>query len=247
MSPVGSSVATTTVARWLGSQWLYLGVWLDHNLIGSMSFGRAIDIRKSRRLVHGTAWDGFVELGRLCMVDDTPPNVESRALSVALRLIRREYPYIEWVQTFADATQSGDGTIYRALGFLLTQIKVNRQLMRGTATDSGKAIAAVTASKGVYALRQGGKSSIQWLKDAGYEYIPGYQLRYVKFLYPDMEHRLMCPILPYTEIDRVGAGMYKGRPKDSSEPLGSPAERGRGSTDPDAPAHVRFVHLMSCG
>ena len=46
---------------------------------------------------------------------------------------------------------------------------------------------------------------------------------------------LMCPILPYTEIDRVGAGMYKGRPKDSSEPLGSPAERGRGSTDPDAP------------
>ena len=37
------------------------------------------------------------------------------------------------------------------------------------------------------------------------------------------------------EIDRVGAGMYKGRPKDSSEPLGSPAERGRGSTDPDAP------------
>ena len=127
-----------------------------------------------------------------------------------LRLIRREYPYIEWVQTFADATQSGDGTIYRALGFLLTQIKVNRQIMRGPATDirrsgSGKVIAAVTASKGVYALRQSGKSSIQWLKDAGYEYIPGYQLRYVKFLYPDMENRLMCPILCKQRRDNVPA------------------------------------------
>ena len=203
VAPIDGGVARRFIRRYhysgkvAGAQWLYLGVWLDRNLIGSMSFGRAIDIRKSRRLVHGTAWDGFVELGRLCMVDDTPPNVESRALSVALRLIRREYPYIEWVQTFADATQSGDGTIYRALGFLLTQIKVNRQIMRGPATDirrsgSGKVIAAVTASKGVYALRQSGKSSIQWLKDAGYEYIPGYQLRYVKFLYPDMENRLMC-------------------------------------------------------
>lgn len=37
----------------------------------------------------------------------------------------RAYP-IEWVVSFADATQCGDGTIYRASGFLLTGIRENK-------------------------------------------------------------------------------------------------------------------------
>ena len=203
----------------LNNSWLYLGVWLSDVLIGSLSFGAPIDIRKSKGLVQGTAWDGFCELGRLCMVDDTPPNVESRALSVAFRLIRREYPYIEWVQTFADGTQCGDGTIYRACGCLLTQIKRNTEILRNS---DGMRVSQlsfsdrrrVQTSKGP----QNGSSGVKWLLDSGYEFIPGYQLRYLKLLYPGMESRLTCPVLPYSAIAEAGAGMYLGRPKDSSEP-----------------------------
>lgn len=107
---------------------LHFGIFLNRLLVGAMQFGPSLDKRKMVGLVRGTSWNGFMELNRLAMVDDTPKNTESRAIAVAMRLIRREYPHIQWIVSFADATQCGDGTIYRASGFVLTGIKKNNQI-----------------------------------------------------------------------------------------------------------------------
>jgi hypothetical protein len=48
---------------------------------------------------------------------------------------------------------------------------------------------------------------------------PGHMLRYIYFIDPSYRTRLTVPELPYSEIERRGAGMYKGQP------------RGRGETD----------------
>ena len=42
----------------------------------------------------------------------------------------------------------------------------------------------------------------------------GYQLRYVYFLNPKAKDRLTVPILPFSKIDEMGAGMYKGEKRD---------------------------------
>lgn len=60
--------------------------------------------------------------------DFLPRNSESRAIGFAMRWIRVTYPHIKWVVSFADGTQCGDGTIYRASGFVLTGIKANNQI-----------------------------------------------------------------------------------------------------------------------
>ena len=49
-------------------------------------------------------------------------------------------------------------------------------------------------------------------REAGFAPIPGFQLRYVFFLDPTARQRLTVPILPFSEIERRGAGMYKGKP-----------------------------------
>jgi len=59
-----------------------------------------------------------------------------------------------------------------------------------------------------------------------FEKLPGFQLRYVYFLDPTACGRLTVPILPFSEIQKRGAGMY----------LGKPTERA-GSIDADAPGH----------
>ena len=41
--------------------------------------------------------------------------------------------------------------------------------------------------------------------------IPGFQLKYVYFLNEDAKKRLTVPILPFSKIDEMGAGMYKGK------------------------------------
>jgi len=107
---------------------LHFGIFIGRNLVGVMQFGPSLDKRKIMPLVKNTRWNEFIELNRMALIDETPRNTESRALAVAFRLIRRQYPHIQWCVTFADATQCGDGTIYRAAGFVLTAIKKNKQI-----------------------------------------------------------------------------------------------------------------------
>ena len=51
---------------------------------------------------------------------------------------------------------------------------------------------------------------MQRFMDAGWEPIPGFQLRYIYFLNKEAKQRLTVPIIPFSKIDEMGAGMYKG-------------------------------------
>lgn len=107
---------------------LHLGVFLDGKCGGAMQFGPSLDKRKMLGLVTGTLWNEFIELNRMAFADWLPRNSESRAIGYAFRWIRKTYPQIKWCVSFADGTQCGDGTIYRASGFALTGIKENNQI-----------------------------------------------------------------------------------------------------------------------
>ena len=61
-----------------------------------------------------------------------------------------------------------------------------------------------------------------------WEKLPGFQLRYIYFLDPTARDRLTVPILPFSEIDKRGAGMYTGKQR-----LQSCAGSVRGDTPPD--------------
>ena len=109
---------------------IHIGVFYRGALEGAMQFGPSLDKRKIQPLVRGTLWNEFIELNRMAFTDVLPRNSESRALSIAFKLLRKHAPQLKWIVTFADATQCGDGAIYRASGFVLTAIKVNGQLYR---------------------------------------------------------------------------------------------------------------------
>lgn len=207
---------------------LHFGVFLNGKCGGAMQFGPSLDKRKMLGLVEGTGWNNFIELNRMAFADWLPRNSESRAIAVAMRLIRKAYPQIEWVVSFADGTQCGDGTIYRASGFVLTGIKENNQIWqapsgekfsRMSLTDGrskqeqGKArqvVSRATVTKGKHT--ENGAASMNQFKNAGWEPLKGFQLRYIYFLNPSARERLTVPILPFTEIQRRGAGMYRGKP-----------------------------------
>jgi hypothetical protein len=225
---------------------LHFGVFLDGRLEGAMQFGPSLDKRKIQGLVRDTGWNDFLELNRMAFSDRLPRNSESRAIGIAMRLIRKHYPHIEWVISFADGTQCGDGTIYRASGFVLTAIKKNDQIWaapegetfsRVSLTDGSskqqqqqakKIVHRVSQTKGpeiMHAMsgRAGGKAaaaaansvnggaaSMKGYAAAGFKPLEGYQLRYIYFLNPQARERLTVPILPFSKIEEMGAGMYRG-------------------------------------
>lgn len=192
---------------------LHLGVFLDGRLEGAMQFGPSINKKGTINIVEGTSWNGFIELNRMAFSERLPRNSESRAIAVAMRIIKKHYPHIEWVVSFSDGTQCGDGTIYRASGFVLTDIRVSDALRIDPKT--GETMHVIQA----HHLKKS-KEFRSW------EPLQGYQLRYVYFLNPDARSRLTVPILPFSKIEEMGAGMYRGQARVKEQALGNPPNLG---------------------
>ena len=217
---------------------LHLGVFMGDKCGGAMQFGPSLDKRKMLGLVTGTKWNEFLELNRMAFADWIPRNGESRCIGYAMRFIRKHYPWIKWVVSFADGTQCGDGTIYRASGFVLTAVNEHTEAYR---LPNGESVQACTLRQSGYtawlkpymseaqfnAIRNGATASGRIMRAIGATKLTGFQLRYIYFLDPTARDRLTVPILPFSEIDRRGAGMYKGKQRQQSR---------AGSIASDAPA-----------
>ena len=176
---------------------LHFGVFIDDRLHGVMSYGPSIDKRKIMPLVKNTKWNDFIELNRMAFDEKLPRNSESRAISYSLKLLKKHAPQIKWVISFADGCSCGDGTIYRASNFVLTEIRKNNNLKIDP--NTGEKIHTITAFH-----RNNLKEFRKW------ETAEGYQLRYIYFIDKEKQKDLAVPIIPFTKIDEMNAGMYKG-------------------------------------
>jgi hypothetical protein len=200
---------------------LHFGVYLGEKLEGAMSFGPSMDKRKTLGLVKNTGWNGFLELNRMAFSEMLPRNSESRAMAVAFRLIKKHYPHIEWIVSFSDGTQCGDGAIYRGAGFELCGIKENKQILEW----NGQRIAKKSLDNENYPKPNGKYFSRHLLETGQAKPLEGYQLRYIYFLNPAARERLSVPVLPFSKISDMGASMYKGekitrvKKQDSEHPL----------------------------
>lgn len=193
---------------------LHFGVYWQGKLEGCLQFGPSLDKRKIQGLVAGTQWHEFIELNRMAFSEALPRNSESRAIAICMKLIKKHAPQIKWVISFADATQCGDGTIYRASGFVLTSIKENSTLIQ---LSSGQVAAAITFQKSKHILTNNGKAA----KPIGSTPLEGFQLRYIYFIDPTWKSRLTVPIIPFSQIDKMNAGMYKGEKRVESADSGT--------------------------
>lgn len=195
---------------------LHFGCFLNGVLGGVMQFGSSLDKRKVQGLVENTGWNEFLELNRMAFSPLLPKNSESRCIAIAIRLIKKHYPHIKWIISFADGCQCGDGTIYRASGFILTKVQKSKQIIQ---TPKGNIFTAMSLTLcgnparltllNELGLKDDGSSSIKPFLNNGCKYIEGNMLRYIYLI--DKSCKITVPILPFSKIDELNAGMYKGK------------------------------------
>ena len=181
---------------------LHFGCFLDGKLHGVMQYGSPFMKTKVLSMVEGTGWNEMLELNRMAFNNYLPKYSESRCIAISIKLIKKNAPQIKWILSFADGTQCGDGTIYRASGFVLTSIKQNNSIIK---LSNGNIVASMTYTKGKNILKQGGRAGIP--KDA--EKLKGNMFRYIYLI--DKNCKIKVPVLPFSEIDKQDAGMYKGK------------------------------------
>lgn len=196
---------------------LHFGVFLDNKLHGVMSYGSPLDKSKVLGLVKNTKWSEMIELNRMAFDDCLPKYSESRAISLSIKLLKKNAPHIKWILSFADATSCGDGTIYRASNFVLTAIKENNNIIL---LPSGEKIHKMTlesnptkarkelGGKSYYDITNGSYNIKKYIEYVGGEVIKGYQLRYIYLI--DKSCQLNVDTIPFSRIKELGAGMYKG-------------------------------------
>ena len=176
---------------------LHFGCFLDNQLHGVMSYGSPMDKRNVLPLVDSgetdinKRWNEMLELNRMAFDDYLPKYSESRCIAISIRMIKKNAPQIKWILSYSDATQCGDGTIYRASGFKLTQINKNGTIYR-------------LANGEVVAKRGDSKYDFN-----GAKALEGFQNRYILLI--DKSCKIVPEILDFKMIDELGAGMYKGQ------------------------------------
>ena len=175
---------------------LHFGAFLDNKLHGVMSYGPPMDKRNVLNLVEtenvgiNKKWNEMLELNRMAFNDYLPRNSESRCISISIKLIKKNAPQIKWLLSYSDATQCGDGTIYRASGFKLTQINKNGTIYK-------------LANGEIVAKRGDSKYNFD-----GAKALKGFQNRYIYLI--DNKAKLNVDSIQFSDIDKLGAGMYKG-------------------------------------
>lgn len=174
---------------------LHFGCFLDNKLGGVMQYGPSINKKGTINLVKNTGWNEFIELNRMAFSDYLPKYSESRCIAISIKLIKKNAPQIKWIISFADGTQCGDGTIYRASGFKLVGIVDNTALRINPKT--GEAMHVIQAHHK--------KISSEF---RNWKPFKGKQLKYIYLI--DKSMTISKEILPFSEIDKQGAGMYKG-------------------------------------
>jgi hypothetical protein len=207
---------------------IHFGVFLGGRLEGALQFGPSIDKRRMAQNL-GVGFNETLELNRMALSDACPKNSESRALGICLRILKKKYPHLRVIISFADACQCGDGTIYRASGFRLHSYKKNADILVGPSGQiiAGKTLAHTKMSDG-RDLRSLYKGSL------GYKPLPGFQMKYLFFFDKDLERRFK-----FVDFDKIPAEvrMYKGSKRSEHENNASGSQSEEGGATPTAALH----------
>lgn len=209
----------------VNNAYVHLGVFIDGELYGVLQFGYAMNPASAGGVVEGTPNDGYLELNRMWLDDFAPRNSESRAISYAIRYIRRAWPKVRWIQSFADERCGLNGTVYQACNFAYAGDHVSTFWeLDGEMFHN---IAATTTGD------KGGPRS-RWLRDNIHRATRHdlRQFRYLFFMAPRFRKGLRLSLHPYPKPNAIGP---EDEPATSGcEPGATPGDRSIVSA-PDRP------------
>ena len=103
--------------KYFNNSYIHLGVFNAQEIIGVLQYGHLLNNDSIKNIVNGAQKGDAIELNRMWIADNVGEYPESRAISYSLKYIRRKYPKIKWIQSFADERCGGFGIVYQACSF----------------------------------------------------------------------------------------------------------------------------------
>lgn len=230
---------------------IHFGVFMNGVLHGALQFGPSTDKRRMAQNL-GIGFNEFLELNRMAFSDFLPKNSESRAIGYCLRILKKKYTQLKLIVSFADACQCGDGTIYRASGFKLINIKKNSSLLSLSSEAmaevrkyipsvaqvvSDKSLNHIIARKSLnHQITSGGSYLTSIAKKLGAKPVDGFQMKYLYFFDKELEKKYK--FINFQDIpDSVK--MYKGIKRTEQYSNASVYQTEEGGATPTCALHLK--------
>lgn len=166
----------------------YLGAYENSKLVGVMTLGWGTrPIHTIKKLFPSLRTKDYLEIGKMCMLEEMPKNSESQFLSSAIEWLKKNDPAPKILFTWADGILGKPGYIYQAAnflygGFIWTDLyitdkgeKVHPRTSQGL-TDKGDKICGHRPTK-------------SYLIKNGWSHYKGKQFRYIYFLCNKIEKK----------------------------------------------------------
>ena len=202
--------------RFVASSRLHLGVVMDGAIVGVLQFGVAMNPASMGSIMEGCGLYEYLELNRMWLDDKAPRNSESRAISYAIKYIRRKEPAIKFIQSFADERCGLSGTVYQAANFLYCGAHVGKfweldgEFYHDSLVTDGRQTDNPRARKIRSGLEHAKRLDLK-------------QYRYIYLMQPRFRSRLLLKVLPYPKeyhaVRSVDAPVPSG--VSEAQPLGT--------------------------
>lgn len=102
----------------VNSSFIHLGIFENNILKGVMQFGYLFNPTYHSKIVKDSNTEDAMELNRMWLSDEIEIKYpESQAVSMSISYIKKKYPKIKWIQSFADERCGGFGIVYQACSF----------------------------------------------------------------------------------------------------------------------------------
>jgi hypothetical protein len=103
--------------KYFNNSYIHLGVFKKNDLVGVLQYGHLLNNNSISKIVKNTKKQEAVELNRMWIKDNVGLYPESKSISYSIKYLKKKYPKIKWIQSFADERCKGFGIVYQACSF----------------------------------------------------------------------------------------------------------------------------------
>lgn len=175
--------------------YINLGVFVNNELKGVLQYGYAMNPASCGSVVEGTEKNQYLELNRMWLADNIGEYPESRAIGYSIKFIKRKYPTIKWIQSFADERCGGFGIVYQACSFDYYGEHTSTFWELGDVVYHNTSM-TVSKSSERYKNNVGGCQFLQKNKEDAIKHELR-QFRYIKFLDQREKKKCLLKEMPY--------------------------------------------------
>ena len=179
--------------KYFNNSYIHLGVYFKNNLVGVLQYGHLLNNNSINKIVKNTQKLEAVELNRMWIQDNVGKYPESKSISYSIKYLKKKYPKIKWIQSFADERCGGFGIVYQACSFDYYGEHISKFFTDGNTYFHR---IQVTASRDKAGIQVKDKSKLTEVLIR--------QFRYIKFINKRQKKNCLLKQMPYPKHYKEG-------------------------------------------